>query len=447
MGDFEVKKIVTKSSLIYVMAVLFYLGLIFGCGGSKEVTKVLTPEEQARIADSIKQAQYDARYREMLIQVNYGNDPYRNEKWEDAIPYFRNALNIDRELHGENLKSALRLRQLGNCYYNINIRDSALYFYEQFSKYETKGEESAQIHSRLIELYREFEQPEKMMTEYYNTIDILEREKSVADLRNYYELLAEIKLTQGDTDEVLRIYNRLIELFPDEKSYQDRKLALMRSTADDETQLQELLSHLEKYPDDINAMQALLGIYSRRNNNDKVLEFADKILAVKTNDVETLKTKAHAFLNLQRYNDAIGIYIILIQVDPINNNHKDYYCEIADCFINLKNYKTAVTEANKALRLDSNYGKAFIKIGQAYEGFTDVEVKKLGGYEKGLKFDEKLAFKKAYDTYEKGTKDPQFRIDAQRLMNSIKNFIPTNEDYFFHKGETKPKNPVYAWMF
>ncbi|MFC1724502.1 tetratricopeptide repeat protein [candidate division KSB1 bacterium] len=440
------KKLSKNNGLVYFLAVLFYFGLLFGCGGSKETTKVLTPAEQQRIADSLNQAEFQAKTRELHIQLNLGKDAYDNERWQDAIPLLEKAVMMDKELHGENIKFPIRIRWLGNCYYNLGNKESALKYYEDYVNYEKKGEERADLHNRLIELYREFAKPDKVLEEFYKTIEILEREKAYNDLKSFYVTLADVMLGRGDTQEALRIYNRLIELFPDEKEYKDNKVALMRASSDDATMITEYEKNLREYPNDTDIMKSLIDLYTKSSNNQKVLEIADRILAIQKNDISILKIKAHAFLNLQRYNDAIGIYNTLLNVDSSDDSKKGYYCEIAESNIALKKFKTAVSDANKALQIDRNFGLAYIKKGKAYEGFVDDVLQKKGGYEK-IDFGDKLAYKKAYDTYEQGTKDPMYKNEATRYMTGIKNSIPTEEDKFFHKGETKPKDAQYAWMF
>jgi len=444
-GEKQVKGLVKQTGFIYLLAVFFYFGLMFSCTGSKETTKEMSSEEQKRIADSLAKIEYDKKNKEMMIQYNLGNDEYRNNRWEKALPFFKKANLIDKELHGKELKYPPILKKIGDCYFNIENKDSARVYYEKYIKYEEEEDRRYDVHSKLIDLQRLAGNTEKYLEEFYIVIDILEKREEYEALKPYYETLAEIMVQRNNTEEALRIYNRLTELFPDVKEYKDNRLALMSNTVDEETLIKEYKANLQQYPNDTKIMNELIKLYSRRNENKKVIEMADRYLSVKKNDVEILKKKANAYLNLEEYDKALSIFNKLIEVDPAEENDKIYYCEKAGCYIAMKKFKTAVQEARKALTIDKDYGQAYIRIGEAYEGFTEQKVQAKGGYSK-INFDDKLAFKKAYDTYKKATEYPATRVKAQNKMNSIKNLIPKQEDYFFH-DEKEPKDPDYKWMF
>jgi tetratricopeptide (TPR) repeat protein len=118
---------------------------------------------------------------------------------------------------------------------------------------------------------------------------------------------------------------------------------------------------------------------------------------------------------------------------------------MATCYKELEQFQTGWETARRALRIDPQYGLARIVIGEIYEAQAEKCYTTRG--KKGPEFDDKLVYDRAYKEYEQAATDLQFKDLAQRKMNYVKEFRPSKEDLFFHKGQTKPKDSCYDWIF
>ena len=146
--------------------------------------------------------------------------------------------------------------------------------------------------------------------------------------------------------------------------------------------------------------------------------------------------------HLEKYTRAINVYK---EVEKIQPDNKKVLTNIATCYKELGRFSIARSYANKSLKIDSKYGLAFIVRGEIYEAAAEKCMSDRG--KDVPEFDDKLIFELAYKEYQKATKDLQFKDSATNKMNYVRDFIPKNEDRFFHKGQKKAKLPGYKWIY
>ena len=69
-----------------------------------------------------------------------------------------------------------------------------------------------------------------------------------------------------------------------------------------------------------------------------------------------------------------------------------------------------------------------------------------------LNFDDKLIYRKANNQYKRALRDLEYRNEAERKMNYLKEFLPSKEDEFFNKDRKLPngkhvvKLDCYKWI-
>ena len=199
----------------------------------------------------------------------------------------------------------------------------------------------------------------------------------------------------------------------------------------------------ERYPDDKKYLEALLLEYSRDNDDANVLSMADKLLVLEPENILALDKKADSYANLQRWKDRINI--LKRKIEIIGDN-AEVLTDIAEAYNYLKNYSTARTYANRAIRLDKNYGMAYIRIGEAYEFCVEDVVSKKGGFSK-ITYDDKLIYEIVYKQYQKALKYPDAARIANRKINALESLVPSKEDKFMNPDKKKATNSAYRWIY
>lgn len=266
-------------------------------------------------------------------------------------------------------------------------------------------------------------------------------------------------------------YEKLTQLEPKERSYWEALASLYFATKD-ERAIEAQQKVVDLAPDDVDARNKL-AVYTRRlggdiyevykknfeknpDNPDFAKKFGDaafeeqdypgaikaykKLLTLKPNDHETYLKLGKAYQLMAKYKTAITYYKKYIS---FKGSDAAVLTNIAECYRGLKSYSNAVSYAQKALRIKPGFGGAYIVIGRTYmDAVSDCSSK----HDKGLTYDDKLVYKRAYDMFKKAQKDEMFASQALNLVKSLKPVIPTKEDYFLHKNRKNIKDPCYSWI-
>ena len=100
--------------------------------------------------------------------------------------------------------------------------------------------------------------------------------------------------------------------------------------------------------------------------------------------------------------------------------------------------------ANKAIRADNTFGRAYLVKGEV---FTDaVDQCQAKENRKGANFEDKLVFKMANDQFTQARKDPAVRSRAESLMGTLVDVLPTKGDFFMNKDRKTPQGECYSWL-
>jgi len=170
----------------------------------------------------------------------------------------------------------------------------------------------------------------------------------------YYRLTADIEeTTQKETDEIIERLNKYNDAIIDYK----KSIALM--------------------PEFIAPYKSLLSIYLQTQNYEAGLEVADKAINIEQSWI-LYSTRGYLFLMLQSYNEAISDSNRAIK---LNSGFADSYLTRGKAYLALKEYKKAIEDFDRAIELDpDNIDKvkqeAIEYKKQAYEALTEMEGKK-----------------------------------------------------------------------
>ncbi|RKY87858.1 hypothetical protein DRQ09_03805 [candidate division KSB1 bacterium] len=422
---------------IFLLSVLMFSYFHFNCApppAQKETSEVNKAKE-----DSIRLARLKE---ELVYNYSFGYEDYKNKEYQKALPRLLKANQIDIELNKDKLQYEGIYGFIADCYIKLGKPDSALWAYKSGLKHKP---DNVIMHKGLVYVYTLKNDVEGLIEEYKILSELVKKKEEKID---FLERLKSIYVTRNEIQEALNVYDKLLEIDPQNKSYIDDRLTLLKSTGNLDLYLKDLEEKHKQYPEDINYINSLISEYEKRNESDKVIEMADKLIALQPNNLDAYEKKANAYANKLDYRTVIKIYTKMLKINPNKNkdNEKRFLVKIAEAYIFLKQYSTARNYVRRALRIDKNYGYAHFTLGYVYESCAEDVVKKKGGYQK-LTFDDKLIYKLAYDEYQIASKDYETERRAKNKIAGLANFIPTNEDRFMHPNQTKAKSKEYEWIY
>ena len=65
-------------------------------------------------------------------------------------------------------------------------------------------------------------------------------------------------------------------------------------------------------------------LYSERRDTDRALELYDKILSMRPEDIQTLMVTGHLCVSLKRFEDALGYYNRVLDIEPWNDEAQQF---------------------------------------------------------------------------------------------------------------------------
>ncbi len=403
--------------------VLLILMIYFGCGST---TKEVAKNDKEAV---LSQAEQDAK-RKHQVDLDFNiafYEYYSHKRYREAIPFYLKAIENDKEVRFPGM-----YQQLGQCYIEIEESDSAQIAYEMGVE---KTPDNIYIHEKLEWIYESKMEIDKAIKECEKIIEL------GGDKEVYLIKLKSLYVRNDQIDEAIDVYNKLIELHPEDKDLQDQKTNLIKLSGG--SVIDEYKKMHEQYPNDKKYIEALLAEYSRNDDDMNAISMADKLLALEPKNILALDKKADAYANLQKWRDRINI---LKRKMEITGENSEVLSDIAECCNLLKSYSSARSFANRAIKKDSNYGMAYIRIGEAYEYCVEDVVSKKGGFAK-MTFDDKLIYELAYRQYQRASKYPDASGVAGRRMNAIRSLLPTKEDKFMSPDKKKASNKAYQWIY
>lgn len=377
--------------------------------------ETMTPEEM----------EYQAK-----VEYNYGWPYFQSQQYEEALPYFWNVIKYDKKNQFTQI-----YRQMTQMYIDLAKPDSALLV----------SELGLEINPENMDLLEWVQYIHRATNQVPEAIEATKKLIELGqDTDERYIQLKDLYLKEDDRENVIAVYDELIKRHPDNQIYVDDRMAIIRSQgATSEEIIGELLKSHEKFPNEPSYIEEILRQYERDGDYTKVIEYADKRLVLDSKNVYALEKKVDAFDQLQRFNERITV---LKELAAITNNNPLYLCEISGSYIELKQYVTARTWAQRALRKNSRFGLAYIRIGEAYQySANDCVDKREGGK---ILFDDKLVYQLAYNQFQRARNiGDEYSNTAASRMNSIRGYLPSKEDLFMHPNQKKSKLDCHQWMY
>jgi len=145
--------------------------------------------------------------------------------------------------------------------------------------------------------------------------------------------------------------------------------------------------------------------------------------------------------SLEKYKEPIAEYKKILEIEPDN---ADVMCAIANDYRSLDQFSNAKYWVNKALKAKPGFGLAYMCMAEVYESAVPYCQNKNN---RKRKYDDGLVYEKAKKEYEKALKDPNYKADARRRINSLKPYLPTEEETFMNQNRKNLKDSCYtSWI-
>ncbi|MFH1943596.1 MAG: tetratricopeptide repeat protein [bacterium] len=383
----------------------------------------LTPEQKKAIEDSIRQV-YE---RQIGLTFSLGFEPYKQGDYQTAKRYFRKVAEMDTL----GIYSNMLYQRLGDSFLRLNQPDSAEWAYQIGVE---RLPDDPYFYKSLGYIYRQSGRTDDAIN-MYKTLTKLE-----PDTVSHWRSLGELYIAARANDDALQTYQAIIRLAPNDKKSQEILDNLLAQTGDIDAVIAQRESMTNRFPEDMKLRMDLAQSYHRAGMFEKAIVQLNVVKQKEPQNVLALELLGDSYQQIERYSDAVGIYTDIIKIKP---DDKKNICNLAMANNSLGRYSTAVTQIQRALRIDPNYGLAFLTRGMVYEASAEQCVEAAGGK---ITFNDKLVYQLAYDEYQKAKRDLEWKSEAERRIRYVETLIPTTEDRFMNKNVTSPQGACYEWI-
>ncbi len=420
LSPLKILSIISTISLV-VGGIIFS----FNCAPTtQKVSQEVNIARQKAIQDSLRKA-YEY---ELNKAWSTAYEHYKNKNYRSAIKPFWTVIELDTI---DRFKDKYSL--LSDAYIKLNNPDSAQIVLEQGVKAYA---ENAFLHRTLAYFLDGRGQTEDAIHEYQKATEI--DPSKVTD----WKALGNLYIKNDQLEQAIKALEKVVELDPKDQDSQRALSRLYKSTGNVDAAIQRMEEVKKLDPNNIENLFSLGREYFNNGDYDKAVVNLELLLKLKPDDATAMEYLGNALQNREDYRRAINVYNEIMKLQPQN---KKILCDMATSYRELGQFQTARNYARQALGIDSKYGLAHIVIGEIYESQTEKCYTARG--KKLPEFDDKLVYDLAYQEYQKAAQDIQFKDTAERKMTYINDFRPTKEDLFFHKGQTRPKDPCYDWIY
>lgn len=411
--------------LILALFAVIAVALLIGCATAPP-KPVASPEREKAVQDSLRQI-WD---RKLNIAWSTGFENHKNKLYQDAIRPFWRVMELDTVKRFPDLYTFL-----GDCYIKLNMPDSAEIVYRIGT---VKFPEKAHYHRSLAWLLAGQSQGDEAIEEYRKAIAI--DPNVAAD----YKALGGLLVTANSPKEALPVYQKLVELDPADNDAQKILSQILTSLGDIDAALESWEKALESDPGNTTILMNLGETYFKEQDYPNAIKHLTALNRLKPTETYPLELLGYSHQNLGRFREAIPFYEKIIALKP---DDKKIMCEEASCYNELKQFSKARSIATQALKIDGNFGLAFIVRGEIYEACADECINQRS--KKNTKYDDKLVYKLAHDEYSKALNDVQYADMARKKMTYIQPDLPTKEDLFMYKSRSAINTaefPCYSWI-
>lgn len=206
---------------------------------------------------------------------------------------------------------------------------------------------------------------------------------------------------------------------------------------------------LEEDPENIQALEAVESAHEELGNRKELGEVKRKLYELQPS-FNTALSIAEMEESNANYQEAANYYKEAIKLAENDKQKKSLYLEVADAYINQEKLQEAKEQVNEALKIDKNYGNAYIKLATIYG-----EAVSKCSSDRKLEARDKVVYWAVVDYLNKAKSvDSSVARTVNQQLSTYESATPSAEDKFFTLGyETGQKvkidgslMPCYSWI-
>ena len=357
---------------------------------------------------------------------SFGSEYYKNKNYKAAIPYLWKVFLNDTTKYSRNA-----IRKLASSYFELQDADSTfIACYRGLAIYPDHI---------ILHYFAGFLQDRvgnsKCAIPHYQALVEANPEKT-----EYLEKLAFLYFKQKD-ERALEVQNKLVNLEPTNADYANTLAQMSEFFYGPGGGLEAFKKAWENDPENMDfALKYGKAAYNAGQYQAALIPL-NKVIAKDPKNEQAHELIARCDESLQKYSEAIAEYKKILEIEPGN---AEIMCNIANDYRNLNQFSNGQYWVNRALQAKPGYGLAHMIMAEIYESAVTYCQNKEN---RKRKYDDGLVYQKAFDEYQKAAQDPNFRSDARQRINSLKPYLPTDEETFMNQNRKQLKEECYiSWI-
>jgi len=357
---------------------------------------------------------------------SFGSEYYKNKNYKSAIPYLWKVFLNDTTKYSRNA-----IRKLASSYFELQDADSTfIACYRGLAIYPDHV---------ILHYFAGFLQDRvgnsKCAIPHYEALVEANPEKT-----EYLEKLAFLYFKQED-ERALEVQNRLVNLEPTNADYANTLAQMSEFFYGPGGGLEAFKQAWENDPENMDfALKYGKAAYNAGQYQAALIPL-NKVVEKDPQNKQAHELIARCDESLQKYSEAIAEYKKILEVEPGN---AEIMCNIANDYRNLNQFSNGQYWVNRALQAKPGYGLAHMIMAEIYESAVTYCQNKES---RKRKYDDGLVYQKALNEYQKAAQDPNFRSDARQRINSLKPYLPTDEETFMNQNRKQLKEECYtSWI-
>lgn len=418
--------------MLRVMAVFAVLALFVlpfaACtsGSTAASTEETEPAEPEMTQEEIRM--------ELIKSYNFGQQYYQQKNYQQALPYLHTAKEYDKQLNGTQILYPGLYSKIGLCYTELSNPDSALAIFEEGLQFVP---EDLYMNEMVVYYYKAANRIDEFIPAAVKFLGLTDDNATKID---YSQQLKEVYVQRNEYELALEMLDKLVELQPDNKSFGDERLSILRLARGEGALRQEYEAKHAEFPNDTNYMLELISIYERDEEHQPLIDMVDKLVAINTGEIISREKKASALIKLGKGREAIAVYDELAGIDA---ESPKYYALIAEIYNDLGQFRNAYNQGSRAVQRDASFGNGHFQMAMAIMYQADA----VRDQRDNIAFEDKLVYEKAVERFTRARSDFNVSSQAERWINHLSaNYVPTQSDKFMNKGVTKPSHSSYSWL-
>ncbi len=233
---------------------------------------------------------------------------------------------------------------LGKCYAKKEILSKAIKELEYVTERRKEDKESLEM---LAKLYNETEQYYMAIAAYEALADLTTNDNDMAEIQL---IIAELNETTHNYPEAFEAYKTRLGIYPKDVNT-NKKLAELHIKINNHSGAIETLLYMLTFVTEPKMLlwvyETLVDLYEQIEEYDKAIEYAEKMLDIQGSDKFKIRDKIAQF-NIKLGNSNDGI-LILEDLALLSQNGFEITLELAEAYINIKEYNKALERYNLLL--------------------------------------------------------------------------------------------------